>query len=196
VAENVVVFISHSSADDDLARALAELIRIAFRMKTAQIRCTTVDGYRLPAGADTDQQLRQEIADARVFIGVFTPNSARSDYVLFELGARWGVDKHLVPVFGCGYRPSALPGPIRNRHALDISRRPQVLDLLHAIERLLRRPQEQRSATESGVDAVVRAASRSSAAVSSDRSALVETARIRMVLRDVAALSRSRRKRK
>lgn len=196
MAESIWVFISHSSDDVALARALAELIRVTFRVKTAQIRCTTVDGYRLPAGADTDQQLRQEIVEARVFIGVLTHSSARSDYVLFELGARWGADKYLMPVVGAGYRPSALPGPIRGRHALDLAKRTQVLDLLRAVERQLRRPREQESAIESAVDAVVAAASAPGPPPPPDSRTPSESHRIQAVLRDVNMLSSVRRARK
>jgi hypothetical protein len=53
-----LVFISHSSADRRLARALVELLRSALNLPADRVVCTSVDGYRLPAGADTDEARR------------------------------------------------------------------------------------------------------------------------------------------
>jgi hypothetical protein len=85
----ILVLISHSSRDVDLASALIELLRAGLGLVATQIRCSSVDGYRLPAGVDTDAQLRKEIANAGVLVGLLTPSSLSSTYVLFELGARW-----------------------------------------------------------------------------------------------------------
>jgi len=97
------VFISHSAADKELARGLINLLRLAIpSISPTRIRCTSVPGYRLPGGADADDQLRKEMVDARVFIGLITPESLTSTYVLFELGARWGAQLQLTPLLAAG----------------------------------------------------------------------------------------------
>jgi len=58
--QGILVLISHSSKDVNLASALIELLRAGLGLVATQIRCSSVDGYRLPAGVDTDAQLRQE----------------------------------------------------------------------------------------------------------------------------------------
>jgi hypothetical protein len=66
----IKVFISHSSADIEIATALIELLRDAMPdLHPPTIRCTSVPGYKLFGGADTDNQLRQEMREALVFVG-------------------------------------------------------------------------------------------------------------------------------
>ena len=88
-----MLFISHSSKDLEVVRALIYLFRSALAISPEEIRCTSLEGYRLPAGASVDEKLRQEVHEAKVFIGLISYNSLQSIYVVFELGARWGAGK-------------------------------------------------------------------------------------------------------
>lgn len=63
----IKIFISHRSRDVALANALIHLLRFALRLSAEDIRCTSVPGYNLPGGAQTEQQLRQELLDAPVY---------------------------------------------------------------------------------------------------------------------------------
>jgi hypothetical protein len=113
------VFISHSSLDDKVALALIELLREACEIPKERIRCTSVAGYKLPGGSRSEEQLRQETQEAKTFIGLITPNSISSAYVTFELGARWGADRHFIPLLACGADYKYLQGPITGRHAFN-----------------------------------------------------------------------------
>src|SRR5258707_746514 len=64
------VFISHASEDSDIAGALALLLQVALHLDPKRIRCTSVDGFRLKIGADTDEQLKLEVRASRVLIGL------------------------------------------------------------------------------------------------------------------------------
>jgi len=114
----ILVFISHASQDAKLASLIATLFRTAFRLGAAEIRCTSVDGYRLPAGAETDDQLRKEIVEAPVVVGILSASSMASTYVLFELGARWGRKAFLAPILAPGTTARDLAAPISNLNAL------------------------------------------------------------------------------
>jgi hypothetical protein len=116
--EMIKIFISHSSTDQQLAEKLTELVKNALRLSSDEIRCTTIDGYRLPGGAKTNEQIKREVRDSIAFIGLISTAATDSMYVLFELGARWGSDKHLLPLLAPGVSPDILKGPLSDLNAL------------------------------------------------------------------------------
>ena len=124
------VFISHSSSDADVAELIINLLRSALNLAADDIRCTSVDGYRLPAGADVDEQLRDELLATPVFIGLLSQATFESAYVLFELGARWGAKKHLMPLLAPGVDAKIMRGPIAGLNALACDSRGQLLQLV------------------------------------------------------------------
>lgn len=125
------VFISHSSQDTRLADALIVLLRDALSIEPAQIRCTSVDGYRLPAGANTEGHLRGEIVEATYFLALITPASLRSPWVLIELGARWAAERPLMPLLAKGATTKSLQGPIVSFNALRCDREAEMQQLVH-----------------------------------------------------------------
>jgi hypothetical protein len=84
------IFISHRHKDEPQVRALLELLQAAFEIKKEDIRCTSVPPYKLDAGDKTSERLRAEIAGAEVVLGLLSPDTSESKYVLAELGAAWG----------------------------------------------------------------------------------------------------------
>ena len=140
VEKGIAVFVSHSAKDVELAEAFVDFLRAGIGLSEREIRCTSVDGYRFRAGADTDEQLRKEVRTSNAFVGIITPASIKSAYVLFELGARWGAELHLAPVLAKGASSSFLRGPLRNLNALDATAEPQLHQLLGEIAQQLGRP--------------------------------------------------------
>jgi len=112
------IFVSHSSADKRIAEAFVNLLKAALPLSAKDIRCTSVDGYKLAAGTNSDEQLRQEVFEAQVFLALLSPTSIQSIYVMFELGARWGAKRYLAPVMVAGLTPSALKAPLSSIHAV------------------------------------------------------------------------------
>jgi DNA-binding MarR family transcriptional regulator len=133
----IEVFISHSSKDVIIAYALTDLLRAALNLPAERIRCTSVSGYKLPVGADTDEHLRREIYESRSFIGLITELSFESAYVLFELGARWGADKPMAPLLAAGTSPRVLKGPIGGKTALSCDNPADLHQLIDDIGREL-----------------------------------------------------------
>lgn len=128
------LFVSHAATDKDLARQLVELIDAVLEMPRDAIRCTSVEGYRLLPGDDTSHTLRQNLQDADVVLGLLTPNSLRSHYVLLELGAAWGFQKVSIPLLTPGVDFSDLPGPFKEIHAIRATEQADVVAMIDRVE--------------------------------------------------------------
>lgn len=133
------VFVSHSSKDSDVAEVLIDLLRAALEVPASAIRCTSVDGYRLAAGASTDEALQREVRDCKCFIAILTADSLRSSYVLFELGARWGARQPLVPLLAKGLTAHSLERPLSSLNALSCSGSAQIHQLVQDVGRIISR---------------------------------------------------------
>lgn len=134
---DIRVFISHSSADAEVASALIHVLRDALALHPDTVRCTSVDGYRLPAGANTKERIRSEVFESEVFLGLISNDSLRSTFVLFELGARWGAERHLIPLLIRDCSPAALTGPLSDLNALQLSEQGQIYQLITDLGDLL-----------------------------------------------------------
>jgi hypothetical protein len=116
----ITIFISHSKDDKIAAEALASLFRSALSIAPDKIRCASALAHSLPYGADATETLRNEVATAGIVVGLVTPSSVQSHWVLFELGARWGQRGSLVCVLAAGAGFDILPAPIKDPHALEV----------------------------------------------------------------------------
>lgn len=116
VAARIAIFVSHSTLDKKIAESLTEILKNSLEIDPGRIRCTSVEGHRLQGGVTTDVQLRQELVEAECFVGLLTPQSVTSTYVLFELGARWGADRRLIPLLAAGLQHGDLRGPLTAVH--------------------------------------------------------------------------------
>jgi hypothetical protein len=92
------LFVSHSTKDREFVAALVDFLRSALNLSVSDIRCTSLPGYGLPGGANITDQLKREALDADAFIAVISYSALDSIFTVFEMGARWGAGKILVPV--------------------------------------------------------------------------------------------------
>jgi len=113
------IFVSHSKHDHDLAKALIELLVVALNIPRTKIRCTSVVGHQLRGGTSIETKLREEINNSNVFLGLITPSSLSSAYVMFEMGARWGIKKSWYLLKARGAEVTDLKGPLPAYHVPD-----------------------------------------------------------------------------
>ena len=93
------VFVSHAHEDRALADMLVAVLRYGVRGLGAEaVRCTSLAAHGLTAGVLVSSRLREEVTTAKVVLGILTPHSFASPYVLFELGAAWGADVPVIPL--------------------------------------------------------------------------------------------------
>ena len=155
------VFVSHSNKDSTVAGFLVDLLRKALGLKSNEIRCTSLDGFRMQAGVAMDERLRVEVHQTELLIGLITPQSLESAYVMFELGARWGANKPMIPLLSSGATPALLGGPLAGIHALDASEVGQVHQLLEDAASHLQLDLDKPSSYTAEVTQLVQAATQS-----------------------------------
>lgn len=124
------LFISHRHEDEEIARALVDCIKSYFKIEKRDIRCTSVRPYRLPVGENTAERLRDEIACAEAVLGILTPSTQASSYVLFELGSAWGQGVWTCPLLARGADQTHIPDPIRDLSPLSLEDSGDCLQLL------------------------------------------------------------------
>jgi TIR domain len=114
------LFISHRHHDMAIAQALVRVIEAAFDVEIGDLRCTSVHPYRLRAGERTGDRLRAEIQHAEAVLGILTPDTKASSYVLFELGASWGRGGVTFPLLARNASAADVPAPIGDLHTLSL----------------------------------------------------------------------------
>jgi hypothetical protein len=114
------LFISHRHKDEEVVSALVDVLRSAFVVNQADIRCTSVRPYRLPVGERTPDRLKRELKDAQAVIGILTPDTRESSYVLFELGGAWAQNILTCPMLARGASIADIPDPIRDINPLSL----------------------------------------------------------------------------
>lgn len=86
------VFISHSKEDQPLVERIERGLTFGGRVRVL------TDRRMLAAGKPWRTELRRALEGSDVFVVLGTPASARSDFVLQELGGAWALGKPIVIV--------------------------------------------------------------------------------------------------
>jgi hypothetical protein len=130
------VFISHRHKDQEVVKALVALIETYFVIRRSDIRCTSVHPYRLSPGDRTSEKLKSEIKAAEVVLGILSPDTQESSYVLAELGAAWGCDVPTFPLLVRGATYAHVPSPLDERSCLDLSVTANCIQCVDAMSRV------------------------------------------------------------
>lgn len=130
------IFVSHRHRDEALARALVNLIEVAFEIDKTDIRCTSVQPYTLSPGDRTSEKLRTEIRAAKVVLGLLSPDTKESKYVLAELGASWGCEVPTFPLLIRGATYEDVPEPLGERSCLTLGKETNCIQLVEEIARV------------------------------------------------------------
>jgi hypothetical protein len=152
------IFISHRHKDVRVARKLIALLRTAFHMTARDIRCTSVPGYKLAVGSQSSDSLQTDLNGAEIVMGLVGPDTAESDYVLFELGASWGLRKPTFPLRIRGATFRQVPEVLREKSSLSLEDVTQCMQLVEDVHRVSSISRKGHSGTGKGAAAVRRQA--------------------------------------
>ena len=153
---NPRLFISHSAKDEELAKALIDLLEMQFSILDVEmIRSTSVSPYESKVGPSANATLRRNIKEAKpTVVALITPDSIRSSWVLFELGAAWALERKTYPLLARGADFESLQGPTYDLQALRLTVEKDVYELLDNLTDALG---EKRQETEGSVNDKVKA---------------------------------------
>lgn len=130
------IFISHRHKDQKVARKLIDLLKSAFHIAPGAIRCTSVPGYKLAVGSQSADSLQNDLIGAEIVMGLIGPDTTESDYVLFELGASWGLRKPTFPLRLAGATFKHVPEVLREKSSLLLEDVTQCLQLVEDVARV------------------------------------------------------------
>jgi hypothetical protein len=114
------IFISHRHKDEEVVRAFVGVLESAFDLRSDDLRCTSLQPYDLKPGDKTSEKLRADIEGAKLVIGMIGPDTSESEYVLFELGASWGLGVPIFPLLIGKASHVHVPGPFKERHSVSL----------------------------------------------------------------------------
>ena len=169
----ITIFISHAKSDEALATNLVKLITDSLEVPQTTIRCTSVPGYKFSGATHVSSQIRKELNESKIVIGIISKNSLMSSYVLFELGAGWLLEKAYALISN-DVDFTDLPGPLIENHALKLDDRNDLFSLIEDLCRTTGNKQKTMSLVNAAVEAflnslnTVRPASASSEASPND----------------------------
>lgn len=93
------VFISHSSKDKKIAKAIVDLIANGIGVPEKEIFCSSVEGYGIPSGHDFLLYIKEQMEQPKMVILLLTPSYWESEFCLCEMGAAWAKSHRIYPIF-------------------------------------------------------------------------------------------------
>jgi hypothetical protein len=110
---NPMLFISHNISDQKLVQLLVSMFCLGSKLRGDQIVCSSVAGCTLGSGSKIDETVAKLAVRAKGFIAVLSRKSVLSNWVKFELGARWGSGKKFRLLGIPGYSIESLGPPFK-----------------------------------------------------------------------------------
>lgn len=127
------VFISHATADSDIALKIQDKIQTHFYGTNVFV---SSDKVSLPADQNWLDRLHADLMKARTIIFILTPDSITRPWVWFELGDCWAReqrDEIAMFVARAGLSPEQVPMPFNLMQVLDLTLKEDVAKLFREL---------------------------------------------------------------
>lgn len=119
-----------------LLKLLVNLILSSLVIEPDKIRCTSVQGCKLPFGHTISELLKNDINVTPAIIALLTKNSLKSTWVMFELGASWALGKRVYIMLGPGLIPRDLKGPLEGHNCILIEDDDASANIMDAVKQI------------------------------------------------------------
>jgi hypothetical protein len=122
--KNYMIFVSHSSADDFLAKFIKDRLEEKGKKHGLSV---WLDSNEMESGDVVVKKFLDAIGKSDEFIILLSPNSVGSDWVKWEAGVAMGCRKRIIPlVFSVDTKD--IPGPLVHLHRVDMNDFSRVID--------------------------------------------------------------------
>ncbi|WP_202710991.1 toll/interleukin-1 receptor domain-containing protein [Sporosalibacterium faouarense] len=130
------IFLSHSSADEDLVEEFVYLLNAGMKIKSDNIYCTSIRG-NIPTGYSFIRHIKENINNATLTILLITESYVESYFCIAEMGAAWALSHDIYPIIFEPLNYEVLNRtPLKDIHAKKIRKQE---DIEHMYEELLDR---------------------------------------------------------
>jgi len=92
------VFISHASANKQIADSLVDLLETGVGISSNDIFCSSLESMGVPGGVNFVEFIRGQIEQPRVVVLLLSEGYYASQFCLCELGASWAMSHRIVPL--------------------------------------------------------------------------------------------------
>lgn len=92
------IFISHASADKELADEVVDFLALGLSIKATDFFCTSLEGLGIPSGDNFIEFIQEKLHESIVMISLLSPNYYQSIFCVCELGASWILSKAHIPI--------------------------------------------------------------------------------------------------
>ena len=135
---DIRLFVSHSHDDKEIAAALVDVIE-AMMVPRERILCTSHDNskYREPEGVNVSRYLRDHLTQSSCVLALWTPNSMKSPWCLFELGGAWALATRTYPLLAGGLSQESLPAALEGTDAAQLTKAEEICRVLANVRRAL-----------------------------------------------------------
>jgi hypothetical protein len=157
-SSKVEVFISHAHGDAELARRLVRAIEAGLQIPSEAIRCSSCPGYDFTPGTDFIEALKNELTGAACVVGLWTAQSLKSQWCLFELGAAWGLAQKTLFLSQGADALRVPPAGFRSIQASHLGDAGQLRRFLEQLAIIVRRPVTNRAAAERELNELAKSA--------------------------------------
>ncbi|MBD78615.1 MAG: hypothetical protein CL840_06835 [Crocinitomicaceae bacterium] len=125
------IFISHAYKDGKIAeRIIDKLLVDTLGISKEEIFFTSTRSTGIKSGKTWKEQIKKNLKECEIFVGLFTPNYHLSEMCHAELGAAWFSDKVIFSLYLAPIQASSFSKVISEKQADNLRRREEVISFL------------------------------------------------------------------